>query len=148
MWTAETVLVCALTLLGRTEQSFPPIQFVEMPPSDVSSSAEAFVRNDGGRIYLVTSTSAFRRAQRAQYRCNDIEAIRKIASVLIHEEWHLKHGSDEAGAYTAQLSALTYVGAGPTSYLYAEVMRSRQAVLARSHTTESRRFRACAGPCP
>ncbi len=130
MWTAQTVLVCALALLGR-DASFPPIQFVDVPPPDVSRSAEAFVRHDDPNIYLVTSTDAFQRAEHAIWRCGDIEAIRKIASVLVHEEWHLKYGFDEAGAYTAQLAALSYVGAGPSSHLYAEVMRSRQTTLAR-----------------
>ena len=36
VWTAEAVLVCALTLLGRAESSFPPIRFVDHLPADVS----------------------------------------------------------------------------------------------------------------
>ena len=35
MWTAEAVLVCALTLLGRSESSFPPIHLLSVAPVDV-----------------------------------------------------------------------------------------------------------------
>jgi hypothetical protein len=35
MWTAETVLVCALTLLHRSAESFPPIEFVASRPQYV-----------------------------------------------------------------------------------------------------------------
>ena len=35
MWSAESVVVCALTLLGRSQAQFPPVQFVERPPAYV-----------------------------------------------------------------------------------------------------------------
>lgn len=44
MWTAEAGPVCALTLLGRSEHSFPPIHFISVVPADVSAAAEAFAR--------------------------------------------------------------------------------------------------------
>ena len=39
MWTPQTVFVCALMLLGRTEQSFPAVQFIDKAPIGVSASA-------------------------------------------------------------------------------------------------------------
>ena len=34
MSAAATVLVCVLSLLGRTQASFPPIQLVDNPPPE------------------------------------------------------------------------------------------------------------------
>ena len=126
MWSAETVFVCALTLLGRTAQSFPAVQFIEKVPVGVSPSAEAYVLAEGRRIVLISSTWAFRVAEHAQNQCGQIDAIRQIAGVLAHEEWHVRHGPDEEGAYDAQLTALTSVGAGPM--LFNSVMRAKRRV--------------------
>jgi hypothetical protein len=128
MWSAEAVLVCALSLLPRTAAS-PPIQLVDAPPAGVSSNAEAFVIAGEARIYLVTSTEMFRRARQANDRCGDLEAHRWIAAVIVHEAWHVLHGADEAGAYTAQLMALTQLGAGPDHMAYAAVRRSMRSVV-------------------
>jgi hypothetical protein len=135
MWTAESVLVCALTLLHRSAGSFPPIAFVETRPAYVSGNADAYVPIGDARIYLITTSRAFVRAQHAVYKCGELEALRKIASILVHEEWHVRHGRDEAGAYAAQLSALVYLDAGPGTPLYSEVFRSMQAVIRRSRET-------------
>ncbi len=129
MWTAETVLVCALTLLGRTAESFPPITFVNTSPVDVSREAEAFVRTEERRIYVITSSRMFRQAQNAEFRCGELQALRKLASVLVHEEWHVTHGGDEAGAYAAQLVTLAYLGSGPGTSTYYGVSQSRSVVL-------------------
>jgi len=131
VWTAETVLVCALTLLTRTADSFPPITFVQEIPADVSAHAEAFVRAGEHRIYVITSSRVFRRAQHARNRCGELQALRKLASVLIHEEWHVTRGGDEAAAYAAQLTTLNYLGAGPGHPSYYEVSKAMRTVLAR-----------------
>jgi hypothetical protein len=131
VWTAETVLVCALSLLARGADSFPPISFVNAPPAGVSAQAEAFVRSGERRIYVITSSSSFRRAQRARDRCGELQALRKLASMIVHEEWHIRNGGDEAGAYAAQLMTLTSMNAGFGNPLYYEVSKSMRAVLAR-----------------
>jgi hypothetical protein len=128
VWSAEAVLVCALELLGRSEPGFPAVEFVEHVPAGVSASAEGYAFYAEARIVLVTSTSAFTKARRASYRCGDVEAIREIAGVLAHEEWHVRHGPDEQGAYDAQLIALLYVDAGQNGPLFHKVMRAKQAV--------------------
>jgi hypothetical protein len=126
VWSAETVFVCALALLGRPEQSFPAVQFIEKVPVGVSPSAEAYVLVEEKRVVLITSTWAFRVAEHAQYQCGRMDALRQIAGVLAHEEWHVRHGLDEEGAYDAQLTALTSVGAGPM--LFNPVMRAKRRV--------------------
>ena len=129
MWTAETVLVCALTLLHRSAESFPPIELVTARPADVSGDADGYVRPGDARIYVIAVTPTFTRARSAAYRCGDLHAIRKIASVIIHEEWHVRHGSDETGAYQAQLTTLASLDAGPGHPLYTEVRRSMRTVM-------------------
>ena len=57
MWSAETVFVCALALLGRTEASFPTVEFVEKTPLGVSKLAQAYTKHADARIVIVTSTS-------------------------------------------------------------------------------------------
>ena len=129
MWTADTVLVCALTLLGRSQQSFPPIEFVAAAPPGALRGTEAFTRQDDRHIYIVTSTSLFQRLQLKRERCGDLDAVRKLASVLVHEEAHVVRGATEADAYAAQLTTLASLGAGLGTPVYAEVRRSMLQVL-------------------
>ena len=124
MWTAEMVLLCALTMLHRSAQSFPPIELIDIRPSYVSENADGYVLDGDARIYLIATSSSFVRAQRAPRKCGDVEAIRRIASVLVHEEWHVRHGGDEAGAYAAQQTTLIRLNAGPGNPLYHEVTRA------------------------
>jgi hypothetical protein len=112
MWSAATVVVCALELLGRSAGTFPPIVLVDEPPRDASSYVEGFVQAGDPTIYLVTSSRVFRAAQSSRNRCGNRNATRKLASVIVHEEWHVRHGADERAAYLAQLTALTAMGAG------------------------------------
>jgi hypothetical protein len=125
MLAAAAVVVCALDLLGRSH-AIAPIQLLPTPPIGQSTNAEAFVRRDPPTIYLITSTEAFRDAQSNSSR-DRLNACRKIASIIVHEEWHLRHGADEEGAYSAQLIALMAMGAQPVQI--SEVRRSMAAVL-------------------
>ena len=67
MWSAATVLVCALEVLGRGAGSLPPIALLD-------------VRQGEDVIYLITSTPTFARAQAAAYRCGDREALITLAA--------------------------------------------------------------------
>jgi hypothetical protein len=141
VWSAETVFVCALTLLGRSQQSFPPVQLVEKVPAGISQLAGGYVPHAEARTVLVTSTPAFAKARMAIDRCGDVEALREIAGVLAHEEWHVRHGPDEQDAYNAQLIALLSVGAGPNTPLFHKVMRAKLAVNDRTkRASEARAF--------
>lgn len=57
--------------------------------------------------------------------------MRKLASVLVHEEAHVVRGATEREAYAAQLTTLAALGAGPGSATYAQVQRSMRHALAR-----------------
>jgi len=119
-----TVLVCALELLGRSASNMPPIEVLALPPTDVSANAEGFIRGNDGIIYVVASGVAYRQAS-----CDDRRSLLKLASVLVHEEWHIRNGADERGAYEAQLGTLLRLGARPESFVYMGVVRSMNSVL-------------------
>ena len=130
MWSAATVLVCALDILGRSAATFPPITLLAERPPDVSHLAEAFTRTGVVAIYVLTSTDTFRTIQGANHRCGTVNAVRKLASILIHEEVHVRNGGGEREAYEAQLATLASLGAPPGSLLFGSVLRAKQAVLA------------------
>ena len=104
----------------------PPITLIEAPPPHVSPNAEAFVWSGEAMIYVITSAPAFREAS-----CRSRESLLKLASVLVHEEWHVRHGGDERAAYDAQLMTLLALGARVDSRVYRSVFRSREAVVQR-----------------
>ncbi len=129
MWSAASILVCALSVLGRSERTFHPIKLVSAVPPGGSPNAEAFVTRDPPTIHLVTSSGIFQDAMRWPYECGDRPTLAKIASLLVHEEWHLRNGPDEQGAYYAQLTALNLLGYDEQSRVYGVVKRSMTRVL-------------------
>ena len=132
MTAASAVLLCALDLMGRSPASMPPIQFVAAPPPGVSVNAEAFVRAGSRVIYVITSAPGFRDAE-----CGNRPSLVRLAAILAHEEWHVRHGPDEREAYQAQLMMLMRLGAGPDTMLFHSVYRSMRFVL-KSQAREAR----------
>jgi hypothetical protein len=137
MTSAAAVLVCAIGLLGRSPSSLPPIAVLAAPPFDVSSNADAFVRRGESTIYIIASSAAYRTA-----RCDNRRSLLKLASILVHEEWHVRHGSDERGAYQAQMLALLRLGEPMSSPLYRGVYQSMRVVLKAQQDAELRRASA------
>jgi hypothetical protein len=131
MWTAEVVLLCALEVLGRSAGSFPPIELVATAPAIASAGVEAYVGPLDKKIYLLTTSTAFRRLMASQTRCGDVMAARKIASILIHEELHVRQNADERTAYQAQLLRLIMMGSGVGTPPYQEVFRAMQQTINR-----------------
>ena len=127
---AASVLVCALSMLGRSERHFHPIKLVDAVAPGGSPTAEAFVTHGPDTINIVTTSGVFREAARASRPCKERAAIAKIASLLVHEEWHLKHGADERGAYLAQLTALNALGFDEHSIVYWGVKKAMLRVVA------------------
>ncbi len=130
MWSPASVVVCALFVLGRSEAKMPRIELVEVPPPGVSDNAEAFVRRDTRTIYLVTSSSVFQEALRFRGHCGPTPAMRKLASILAHEDWHVRNGPDEQRAYEYQLLTLIRLGLPPGTGVYREVQISMLRVVA------------------
>jgi hypothetical protein len=113
-----------LSALGRSERHFHPIVFDASVPPGGSPNAEAFVSHDPKRIHLITSSFVFREAMSAHDRCGRRSSLAKIASMVVHEEWHLRHGADEEGAYLAQLATLIQMGFDQGSPTYASVRKA------------------------
>jgi hypothetical protein len=130
MWSAAAVLACALSTLGRSESSMPRIELIDVAPSEVSVGAEAFVRTGGDTIYVITSSPTFQAAASTRDLCSDSTAVRKLASILAHEEWHVRHGSDEKKAYEYQLITLIQLGLAPGTNTYRGVQSAMLRVLA------------------
>jgi hypothetical protein len=104
-------LTDAITLLGWSGGDVPRIVVVDRPPPDATVTVDAWVRFDTeGRampvIYVRTDTNLYHDAVRQDY-----QALVRLAGILAHERWHLRHGRDEVGAYTAQLSVMEYLHA-------------------------------------
>ena len=135
MPSAELAIVCALSMLGRSVASFPPIRLVDERPAAASANAEAFVARADGTINLIASAPAFAAARQSalgQPRCGNWRAIALLASILIHEEWHLLHGPDERAAYQAQLTTLHSLGLDPGSREYHRVKRAMAVAVERA----------------
>jgi hypothetical protein len=131
MWTAASVVVCALSILGRAESSMPRIELIDVPPPEVSAGAEAFVRSGTKTIYLITSSRTFQEALASDSHCG-LQSLpfRKLASILAHEEFHVRNGSDEKRAYEYQLITLIRLGLPPGTSIYRDVQTSMLRVLA------------------
>lgn len=123
------VLVCVLTLLGGEARNLPPIELVDVRPADASPTAEGFTRPGTKRIYLLTRTAVFEAATRKEHWDADSLPFVKLASIIMHEAWHVRNGPDERGAYQAQLMTLGRLGAGAGSGLHRSVYNSMLVVL-------------------
>jgi hypothetical protein len=129
MWTAAAAVVCALGMLHRSESTMPRIEIIETAPAYVSTGAEAFVQRNPDTIFIIASSTVVRDAASARGGCGDAQAVKKLASILIHEEAHLRYGADEESAYQRQLITLIQLGLGPESRVYRDVQRSMMTVL-------------------
>jgi hypothetical protein len=101
----------AIRLLGWSRADTPHIELVTNKPREASVMAEAWVRfTETGHavpiIYVWSSSEMFRDAVSGNY-----QALVRLAGVLVHERWHVRHGRDHVGAYNAQLSTMQYLGA-------------------------------------
>jgi hypothetical protein len=95
----------------------------------VSPRADAFVYTGERTINLVTSSPVFDEARLADRSTCGGNALRKVASNHEHQEWHILQGSDERGAFEAQIDMLLRLNIQPGSALLVGVTRSMIAVL-------------------
>jgi hypothetical protein len=127
-------------VFGRSEASMPSIELIDVAPAGASAGAEAFVRS--GTIYLITSSSVFQTALGSRIGCTNSAEMRKLASILAHEEWHVRHGPDEKGAYERQLITLISLGQPPESSVYRAVQMSMFRILEARKRTKPERLLA------
>jgi hypothetical protein len=80
-----------------------PIALASVPPDGASQGIQGWTvpRADGKgeQIFVYTGSKIFRCAsERRNYQC-----VLMLASVIVHEAWHFKHGAREDEAYAAQI---------------------------------------------
>jgi hypothetical protein len=134
----------ALLLAGPHLSAHLPIVLISALSWPVSPGAEAWTVYDehskGERIFVYTRSRTFQCA--SVPRWDQYQCLLKVASVIVHEAWHLRNGPDEAGAYEAQLVYLQLNEASAASGFLqsaaaadiSEVRRARDRVLADKRT--------------
>jgi hypothetical protein len=123
-----------------------PIAFAVVPHATASPGVEAWTEygedGHGTRIWLYTESEVFRCASRmpnADYRC-----LMKLASIVVHEAWHFRHGRSEVGAYTAQITFLEFEGG--SSIDVSGVRKSRDVIVAAERQAREAVKRGAGGP--
>ena len=135
----RATLELALELAGPQLYRHLPMVLIAALPETVSPGAEAWTVYDehgtGDRIFVYTRSRTFRCASAT--RSDQDQCLLRLASIIVHEAWHFRHGRDEAEAYEAQLAFLRLTEASaflqasePASQDIREVRRSRDRVLA------------------
>jgi hypothetical protein len=104
-------IATAVMFLGWSRDKVPRIVVVKTRPPDVSPTAEAWIRCDGDGtaqpvIYVAADSYTYLDALQ-----EDRQALVKLAGILAHEQWHIRHGLDEVGAYEAQLVVMAHLQA-------------------------------------
>jgi len=132
----------ALLLAGPHSYAHLPFVLVSALSSTVSPGAEAWTEFDehgkGDRIFVYTRSRTFRCASVPRWDQN--RCLLKVASVIVHEAWHLRNGPDEAGAYEAQLVFLQLTEASAFLQLNeAAAVNIREVRRARDRTLAERR---------
>jgi hypothetical protein len=137
----------ALRLAGPQLYAHLPFVLISELPWTVSPGAEAWTVFDehgkGDRIFVYTRSRTFQCASAS--RRDQGQCLLKLASVIVHEAWHLRNGLDEVGAYEAQLSFLRLIEASAVFQVneaaavnIREVRRARDRALADRRSATSR----------
>jgi hypothetical protein len=135
---AHRTLEAAVRLAGPSAAGLP-ITLAEVPPDEASRGIEGWMLpgqgGGAGHVVVYTGSDIFRCASHPDER--DSHCLLKLASIVVHEAWHCRNGSSEAGAYDAQIEFLTTHGA--SGYLLSGVKVARDHVLAAQRAIERRR---------
>jgi hypothetical protein len=142
----RAVLDRALRLVGQPSYAGLPLVLISELPRAVSSGAEAWTVFDeqgkGDRIFVYTRSRTFQCASAS--RRDQEQCLLKLASVIVHEAWHLRNGLDDVGAYEAQLTFLHLIEASSFLQVNAaaaanirEVRQARDRVLADKRNASS-----------
>ena len=133
----RAVLDHALVLSGLSSTHLP-VALIDVFPNMGSPGAEAWTVYDesgnGDRIFVYTGGRTFQCASArhaVEYQC-----LLRLASIIVHEAWHLKNGPDEAAAYDAQVLFLESQRASDLHIL--DIRRSRSRVLAEKRNAGKR----------
>jgi len=93
---------------GIPEKDQPQVIEVAHRAPELSAGAEAYHIADDPRVYVLTDTVTYKNAKARQP-----DALKKLASIIAHEDTHISNGPDEAAAYARQLDVLRRLNASP-----------------------------------
>ena len=138
--TLETAVV-----LAGLDRANLPITLVTVVPPSASHGIEAWTSYDadgnGERIFVYTGSDMFRCAS---WPLGMRQCRIRLASVLIHEAWHLEHGRSESDAYEAQIAFLLRNGA-ETEHVKAVCLARNRVLEAERRATAAARQRLESG---
>ena len=81
--------------------------------------------NQAAQIVIYSGSGLFRCASDPDRLDYHYQCLLKLASTIIHEAWHYRHGVNEAGADQAQIAFLTFHGAASAQIADARLSRDR-----------------------
>ena len=127
-------LEAALFLAGPGLAALP-IELASSAPDGASPGVEGWIASgaDGRaeRIVIYTGSGIFRCAKWPHDRFLSHECLIRLASVIVHEAWHFRHGRLETGAYGAQIIFLLAKNAPRRQIAAVQTARDRVAATAR-----------------
>ena len=132
-------LEAALSLAGRSIAKLP-ITLASVAPDTASTGVLGWTSvnaaGNGERIFLYTGSATFRcaRPSRENYQC-----VLKLASVLVHEAWHFRHGANEPDAYAVQIVFLMGNGGSLDQIADVRLSRNRAVTAARAAIKAARK---------
>lgn len=91
---------------GDELDALPRIVVATRVPDGATTDMEGYSVPGYGAVYVGNWSDAYRAAQGG-----NAEAQMKLAGVIAHEAWHVKNGTDESGAYDAEINKLRRIGA-------------------------------------
>jgi len=125
---AAKTLESAIFLAGPSIAGVP-IVLAPVPPDGASRGVEAWTLplqdNQAAQIVIYSGSGLFRCASDPDRLDYHYQCLLKLASTIIHEAWHYRHGVNEAGAYEAQIAFLTFHGAAIAQIADARLSRDR-----------------------
>ena len=126
-WPADQRVLERAVFLAGPLFAHLPIVLTSVLPSMVSPGAEAWTiyleTGQGDKIFVYTGSAIFQCASTS--RSNGWQCELKLASLIVHEAWHLRNGPDEAGAYEAQMTFLIRNGGSGEQISWIRIARDR-----------------------
>ncbi len=133
----QEALDTALTLAGLDRANLP-ITLATAPPASASRGIEAWTSYDangtGERIFIYVDSDMFRCAR---WPIGMRQCRIRLASILVHEAWHLKYGPDEGNAYERQIAFLMKNGAA-TEHVKAVRLAQNRVLSEKRRSTDAR----------
>ena len=130
-------LEAALLLAGPGLATLP-IELASSAPDGASQGVEGWTihraEGQGERIVIYTESGIFRCARWPHDSFLSHECLVRLASVIVHEAWHFRHGRGEVDAYGAQIVFLMANHASAAQIAAVQVARDRVLAVGRKPT--------------